>query len=201
MAEDVSRLPFELDPLIAEAKRRMRRRRSLAALLIALAGLAVGLPLAWRSPAAGPGAPRLHTSSLRAGKLKVSVPQGFHGYAVGDVIARRLRVTGQVVTDDGLPAGADAFDVWGYWSGVSGPPATGVALGVRLAEGWGRYPREYLHLPLTLDQAGWFEQRLNDGVASYRYGFIRFHKEHYLVNYWSGPAAPARDRAAILRAL
>src|SRR5438270_2111672 len=49
MAEQISRLPFELDPLIAEAKRRMRRRRlGLAAILLAAACLTLGLALTLR---------------------------------------------------------------------------------------------------------------------------------------------------------
>jgi hypothetical protein len=42
MAEHVSRLPFELDPIIGEAKQRMRRRRLVvAALIILAAGAAI----------------------------------------------------------------------------------------------------------------------------------------------------------------
>ena len=49
MAEHASRLPFALDPLIAEAKQRMRRRRfGLAATLLAAACLTLGLTLALR---------------------------------------------------------------------------------------------------------------------------------------------------------
>lgn len=49
------RLPFALDPLIGEAKRRARQRRVLGALGVLLtAGLAVGLTLALRSPGGRP---------------------------------------------------------------------------------------------------------------------------------------------------
>lgn len=48
------RLPFSLDPLIAEAKRRARQRRVLIALGILLAAaLAAGLTFAFRSPGGG----------------------------------------------------------------------------------------------------------------------------------------------------
>jgi hypothetical protein len=47
----VPRLPVSLDPLIAEAKRRMRRRRVLVAVLaVALVGVAAGVALALRGP-------------------------------------------------------------------------------------------------------------------------------------------------------
>ena len=48
------RFPFSVDPLMAEAKRRARQRRALLAVgLFVLAGLAVGLSLAFRSPGRG----------------------------------------------------------------------------------------------------------------------------------------------------
>jgi hypothetical protein len=48
------RLPFSLDPLIAEAKRRARQRRMLIALgVLLVAGLAAGLTFAFRSPGGG----------------------------------------------------------------------------------------------------------------------------------------------------
>lgn len=54
MSGYLARLPLTLDPLIAEAKRRMRRRRVLvASVAIMLAGSAAGVTLALR----GPGAP------------------------------------------------------------------------------------------------------------------------------------------------
>src|SRR5438445_12593884 len=57
MASHAPRLPLELDPLIAEAKRRMRRRRSLViAALVVAAATAVTLTLALRPPT-GPPAP------------------------------------------------------------------------------------------------------------------------------------------------
>jgi hypothetical protein len=53
MERHVPPLPFSLDPLIAEAKRRMKRRRVLIAILaVALAGVAAGVALALRGPSA-----------------------------------------------------------------------------------------------------------------------------------------------------
>ena len=49
MTQHVWRLPFELDPLIAEAKRRMRKRRALAAVLaVVLVGGTIGATLGLR---------------------------------------------------------------------------------------------------------------------------------------------------------
>jgi hypothetical protein len=54
MLASLGRFPFSLDPLIAEAKRRARQRRTLIALaLLLLAGLAAGLTFAFRSPGGG----------------------------------------------------------------------------------------------------------------------------------------------------
>ncbi len=57
MTVHLPRLPFGLDPLIKEAKRRMRRRRALLALVLAAAvSLAVALTVSLRP--SGPGTPR-----------------------------------------------------------------------------------------------------------------------------------------------
>jgi hypothetical protein len=54
MFDVLSRLPFSLDPLMAEAKRRARQRRGLVALgVLLVAGLAAGLTFAFRSPSGG----------------------------------------------------------------------------------------------------------------------------------------------------
>lgn len=58
MTAHARRLPFGLDPLIKEARRRARHRRTLIILAVLLLGLAAGLTLALRSPGgpSGPGA-------------------------------------------------------------------------------------------------------------------------------------------------
>jgi hypothetical protein len=54
MTLGVLRLPFSLDPLMAEAQRRARQRRFLIALgFLLVAGLAAGLTFAFRSPGGG----------------------------------------------------------------------------------------------------------------------------------------------------
>ena len=204
MTAHPSRMPMGLASLISEAKHRMRRRRSLAALLIALIVLAVGLMFTFRSPTPGPGTSLPLTSSVRAGELRISVPQDLRRYAIRrpafSYLGVRPPVTGQLLTDFRLPRGVKAKDSWERWA-VPGPPAKVVAL--ELALYWvpmGPFPPINLHLPLTLRQP-WFEQKLNDGRVGYRWGSLRFHNQLYVVTYWSGPQAPADDRSAVLRAL
>jgi hypothetical protein len=95
------RLSFELDPLIAEARRRMRRRRFLAALTaLILAGLTVGLTLSLPSSGGG-------TSGAFAatGNSSLSIPQGANGIAV--IVYGRLFVTTKTGFHlDGLPVTA-----------------------------------------------------------------------------------------------
>jgi hypothetical protein len=193
-----SRLPIALAPLIAEAKQRMRWRRSLVALLIVFAGLAVGLTFVFRS---GPGAPHPLTSSARAGGLRVSVPPGLRSYAVPIGIGASHPLVGHLLTDLRLPAHANIWKVLGRW-GNSGPPVNGVTLQLQrwFSPGPVGPNTDRLHLPLSLGQP-WFQQKLDGGAADYRWGYLKFHNEEYQVSYWSGPRAPASDRAAILRAL
>ena len=190
-----------LAPLIAEAKHRMRRRRSVVALLITFAGLAVGLTFIFGSSGPGPGVPRPLTSSLRAGDLRVSVPRGLHSYEIfgGRLIGTRPPVVGHVLTDFRLSAHVGIRRVFARWAAIqgSGPPANEVALSLAPGETLGP---DRLHLPLTLNQP-WSEEKLGNGAVGYRWGFFRFHDSDYEVMYWSGLAAPASDRDAILRAL
>jgi hypothetical protein len=74
------RLPFGLDPLIAEAKRRARQRRAIAAaggLLLVV--LAATLAIAFHSPGGGPAGAAPTTSYLQpATKLGVTYPTAWH---------------------------------------------------------------------------------------------------------------------------
>jgi hypothetical protein len=76
----LSRLPFALDPLIAEAKRRARQRRLLVALgVVLLAALAPGLTLALRSPgspSAGGGGPVFNHASFNGAAKPPVTPSG-----------------------------------------------------------------------------------------------------------------------------
>jgi hypothetical protein len=75
-----------------------------------------------------------------------------------------------------------------------------VALQINLHVAMGPDPPNLLHLPLTLGQP-WFQEKLSDGKVGYTWGYLFVHGELYDLMYWSGPNAPATDRAAILRAL
>lgn len=72
MTVDASRLPFSLDPLMAEAKRRMRRRRFLAGVAFLAVALAVaGATFGLRSQ--GPGGPPSRSTGAATGH---SIDQG-----------------------------------------------------------------------------------------------------------------------------
>jgi hypothetical protein len=82
MLASFPRLPFSLDPLMAEAKRRARQRRALIAFgVVLLAGPALGLTLAFRSPGNGSpgGAPSGGLSSANYSQWGVSLryPSGW----------------------------------------------------------------------------------------------------------------------------
>jgi hypothetical protein len=197
----------------------MNRRRGLVAALIVVAGLAVVLALALRSP--GAGVPRPLTASTHARGLSLSIPRGFHDYPLhGDPTTPG--VFGRVLTDFRLPAehprGWRSTIEWelARWDGAQwrfmavkhhdyGPPSNGVALELEQTYGPGCIgpcppPPVRLHLPLDPQQP-WFQETLASGAPSYRWGYLRFRHELYYVMYWIGPDAPANDRDAVLRAL
>ncbi len=84
----VPHLPFALDPLIAEAKRRARQRRFLAAFAaLILVGLSAGLALGLRSSGGGTNGGLAGTGSVGA----LTIPKGTDGIAV--ILYGRLFVT------------------------------------------------------------------------------------------------------------
>ncbi|HJQ74591.1 MAG TPA: hypothetical protein VJ814_06880 [Gaiellaceae bacterium] len=103
MTLHVPRLPFSLDPLIAEAKRRMRRRRLLV-VTVALAALTLaGSVVATRSPggpgsAGPPGNLGLLSAPGRAGSVRID-PEG----AIGPLQMNRSTLA-QVVAYAGEPS-------------------------------------------------------------------------------------------------
>ena len=98
MIGSIPRFPCSLDPLMAEAKRRARQRRALVALgVVLLAGLAVGLTLAYRSPGGGPsgGAANGRLSGVTnpgSGSDGLGVTKGMTAQTVRATAGRPLRV-------------------------------------------------------------------------------------------------------------
>ena len=139
---------------------------------------------------------------VQAGKLRVSVPHGFYDYPIfgGHLAGARPPVVGHLLTDFRLPAHTTVSKLITRWAAIggSGPPPNRVAL--MLGPGTTLAP-DRLHLPLSLKQPWYREHFANGKVGGYRYGFIRFRQADYSVTFWSGSAAPASDRAAVLRAL
>jgi hypothetical protein len=134
MTLHVPRLPFALDPLIGEAKRRARQRRFLAASALFLAALATGLTIGLRSMGGGPsGGIATAGASVRVGALRLSVPRNFRRYSIRGGIYRtgaRPPVIGYVLTDYRLKAGPKS--TFGNWSHFKVPPASRVALELTL---------------------------------------------------------------------
>jgi len=116
MAEHTSHLPFELDPLIAEAKRRTRRRRLLlTVMLIGAGGLAAGLTLTLRP--GGPDRPAGGTSGSALGQQVHVSPGGRIGALQIDKSTRAdvIAFAGQPGAETrGLYANYAPFDALGY---------------------------------------------------------------------------------------
>lgn len=133
----------------------------------------------------------------------VDVPRGFERYDIRGGIYRTGTTPpaiGLLIADYGLKAGRES--AFYKWSNFESPPAERVALQV---EAWNppvmvAKPKD-LHLPLSLDQPSWFRGRSKTGARGYRWGFFTMKGQPYEVFFWSGPDAPSRDRAAVLRAL
>ena len=119
------------------------------------------------------------------------------------MIGTRAPVIGVLATDDpGAHYGGGGFAKWSQVSS-GGPPANRVALKVSEWITIGpALPMSALrlHLPLSLHQP-WFREHLKNGHDGYRWGYLRVHGRNYAVLFWSGRAAPAHDRAAVLTAL
>jgi hypothetical protein len=199
MTLHLPRLPFALDPLIAEAKRRARQRRVLALAALFLV-LATGLAFGFRSSGGGPnGGLGITAASARAGALAVPIPPGFHRYDIRAGIYRtgtRPPVIGATLTNYRVPTSNVRLRTRGVLplharrNGVVLQVSLWIAIGVTQA------PR--LQLPLSLHQP-WVQRHVPTGTR--RYGLLRFHGQDYEVVVWTGRTAPASDRAALLHAL
>jgi hypothetical protein len=119
------------------------------------------------------------------------------------MVGTRAPVIGVLTTDDvGAHYGGGGFANWSQLSS-SGPPANKVAFALsRWLVIGPALPTSALrlHLPLSLHQP-WFREHLENGRDGYRWGYLRVHGQFYEASFWSGRAAPPRDRAAVLSAL
>jgi hypothetical protein len=111
MTEHTSPPLSALDPLIADAKRRARQRRYIAALTaLLLLALATGLTLGFRSSSGGQGGGFPTTAApAHAGALAVPIPRGLHRYNIRGGFYRtgtRPPVIGASLTNYRVPADA-----------------------------------------------------------------------------------------------
>jgi len=159
-----------------------------------------------RKPLPKPLAERI-AASVPELRLALTVPRGLRRYAIrggGHVAGHRPSVIGVFATDD--PPAHRWGQSWAKWSRMSsnGPPATKVAFQISqwLPPVGPLLPSSALrlHLPLSLHQP-WFREHLTNGHDGYRWGYLRVHGQYYEAFFWSGHAAPARDRAAVLTTL
>jgi hypothetical protein len=196
------RMPLLLDPLIAEAKRRGRQRRFLAALYaLFLVALAAGLTFGLRSSGGGPSGGGFATTgvSARAGALVVPIQRGFHRYDIRGGIFRtgtRPPVLGVTLTNYRVKADASlrthgVLPLHTRTNGVVLQVALWFRIGA-VADPTG------LDLPLRLDQR-WLQ--LDVATGTLRYGGFQFQGQTYEARIWIGRKAPPRDRAAVLQAL
>jgi hypothetical protein len=199
MEAPISRLPFWLHALIAEAKRRARQRRLLVVLLlVVVAGVTAAVVL---RPSGGGsrsgslsgrvGSTSASSRSVHFGAFVLTVPKGFHQVELRE--SRSSHVLHNItVADDSLAARAVSHGL------IS--PANGV---VMLVENFktappGSAPR----LPLDLHKL----QRVPDATLGGGNGtewsaFLSGGGGAYEVTVFEGSKASAADRAAIERAL
>jgi hypothetical protein len=189
MEAAVSRLPFWLHELIAEAKRRARQRRLLVVLLlVVVAGATTAVvlrPSGGGSRSGGPsgrvvGGTPAGSDAVHFGAFVLTVPKGFRQYEVG---------TGKSL---------EAFWVAQHPRAVS----TGVRLPARAAYLWVQgntgTPSFAHRLPLDLHKLH-RDPPLASGTM-WQNSIYGGH-EGYLVTVFEGSKASAADRAAIERAL
>jgi hypothetical protein len=134
------RLPFALEPLIREAKRRARQRRVLGAVGVVLtAGLVAGLTLALRSPGRRPsggsatsrysqdGVSFRYPSALKSGRLCGSFGNGLFG-----VVAPIAQLT----TGEASPDCSSAYAIPPTWPPLGRLGAGGVRILLARVEVW-----------------------------------------------------------------
>lgn len=163
---------------------------------IVLGSLVVAFGLGLAASAVASEASHSAGITVRPGPFVVTIPRGLRRHNIGV----DSHLVGIVISD--LRSGG-MFDRWARSSAL--PPAGKVALQIEplaFAQPIGVVlkPRRLLHLPLSLAQP-WYRERLRGGARGYRFGDFRLRGQLFTVFFWSGRAAPARDRAAVTSAL
>ena len=199
MQAPVSRLPFWLDALIAEAKRRARQRRLLVVLLLVVvagATAAVVLRPSGRgsrsgSPSGRVGGTSASSRSVHFGAFALTVPKGFHQVETHEPTPNPLHSI--AVAADSRTAKAASYAQISL-------PANGVVL---LVENFGSTalgpPPQ---LPLDLHKLHRVpDAPLGGGDGTQWEGFLSGGGGAWLVTVFQGSKASAADRAAIKRVL
>lgn len=125
---------------------------------------------------------------LRVGSLSVGIPAGFRRYE----IRQRHTLVGVVVSDYRIEPGSATLT-----KGVF--PNNAVALEIGLATGpANRVQLPPLRLPLSLSELRGPQSHSNGTSWN---GILRFRGSAYVISFWSGRRAPARDRSLLQHAL
>jgi hypothetical protein len=200
MEAPVSRLPFWLHELIAQAKRRARQRRLFVVLLlVVVAGVTAAVVL---HPSGGGsrsgslsgrvGGTSASTRSVHFGAFVLTVPKGFHQLETRQSSIPNAALHSIAVADDSRTAKAVSY---GQLS-----PANGVVL---YAESFGSAPPGSApRLPLDLHKLQRVpDAPLGDGTGTQWSAFLSGGGGAYAVTVFEGSKASAADRSAIERAL
>jgi hypothetical protein len=188
----VSRTPASFDPLMAEAKQRMRRRRQLvAALLITvIGGTVMTLALRGQNGSPSPGLSSGH--GLAVGALRLTAPSRLYVH-YGRYPGRQ--VFGVAVTDYRVPAHESPGHI--FYAGI----LPGDRVGLTVSRIPANMPNATaLRLPLSLDELSQ-EPRATTSDGTLWNGEYRFRGRLYSVTFWVGKTAPRHDRTPLLRAL
>jgi hypothetical protein len=206
MTLHLPRLPISLDPLLGEAKRRMRKRRALVGVAaVFLVGAVTAVALALGSSGGGTPSSFASVGSVSVGRLTLPVPRGFNQYRLRACCfykaGTRPPVVGHVLTDYRVSAQSE---IRRGGNVPQSEPANGVALQLQLwivGGGPPSGPPTRLHLPLSLDEP-WLQQGLPGGTLFVGW-LSRGHRGQppYELALWIGRDASPADRAALLHAL
>lgn len=196
METPISRLPFSLHALVAEARRRARQRRLLVLLLlVVVAGVTAAVVLSPSGGGSGPGGLSGRAGGTSAGSRSVhfgafvlTVPRGFHLVDPGRTAPA---VNTFAVADDSRTARA-------VYTAARPSPANGVGLYV---ESYGRAARgSETRLPLDLHKLHRWPGKIGGDVTAWSAIFWGGGGE-WSLEVFEGSKASAADRAAIERAL